>query len=231
MRKNKKSVAVFDIDGTLFRSSLVIELVELLIEEGLFPESSRAVFQDEYDQWVDRKGTYNEYIMKVVEAFKNYIQGIKEEDVIRLSRDVLEQHKYKVYRYSRDLIDELKETHFLLTISHSPYYVVQPFAEFWGFDKAYAKLYSLDENKLFTGGIDGDELIMQKDKILERAIEKEGLTLEGSVGIGDTESDAAFLDMVERPIAFNPNSVLYEIARKNGWEVVVERKDVVYNIE
>jgi len=32
-----KKLAIFDIDGTIFRSSLTIELLESLIEEGVFP--------------------------------------------------------------------------------------------------------------------------------------------------------------------------------------------------
>jgi len=57
------------------------------------------------------------------------------------------------------------------------------------------------------------------------------LTLEGSYGVGDTESDAKFLEIVENPIAFNPNHNLKEIAEEKGWMIVVEKKDVVYNIK
>lgn len=32
----KRKVAVFDIDGTIFRSSLLIELVEVMVQHGLF---------------------------------------------------------------------------------------------------------------------------------------------------------------------------------------------------
>jgi phosphoserine phosphatase len=74
------------------------------------------------------------------------------------------------------------------------------------------------------------ELISDKAEILKRAVEKEKLTLKGSVGVGDTESDVAFLKMVERPICFNPNQKLYQYAKRAGWEIVVERKDVVYHL-
>ena len=56
------------------------------------------------------------------------------------------------------------------------------------------------------------------------------LTLKGSYGIGDTESDASFLKLVENPIAFNPNKNLKKIAEKEGWRLVVEKKDVIYEI-
>jgi len=34
--------------------------------------------------------------------------------------------------------------------------------------------------------------------------------------------------MVDKPIAFNPNSKLYRYAKRAGWKIVVERKDVIY---
>jgi phosphoserine phosphatase len=61
-------------------------------------------------------------------------------------------------------------------------------------------------------------------------VEKEGLTLQHSVGVGDTESDMPFLEMVSKPICFNPNEKLYKNARRLSWNVVVERKDVIYNL-
>jgi phosphoserine phosphatase len=71
---------------------------------------------------------------------------------------------------------------------------------------------------------------MNKSAILKRAVEKEKLTLEGSYGVGDTESDVSMLELVETAIAFNPNRLLYRHAKKMGWEVVVERKDVIYEM-
>jgi phosphoserine phosphatase len=38
------------------------------------------------------------------------------------------------------------------------------------------------------------------------------------------------LELVERPIAFNPNKKLCAHAKKKGWEIVVERKDVIYKL-
>jgi phosphoserine phosphatase len=76
-----------------------------------------------------------------------------------------------------------------------------------------------------------EHLIFNKANVLRRAVEKENLTLKDSVGVGDTESDYSFLEMVENPICFNPNSKLLRHAKRNDWRVVVERKDVIYEIK
>ena len=63
-----------------------------------------------------------------------------------------------------------------------------------------------------------------------RAVEREGLTLKDSIGVGDSEADIPFLKLVDHPICFNPNKKLQLVAKKKKWKVVVERKDVVYTM-
>jgi phosphoserine phosphatase len=61
-------------------------------------------------------------------------------------------------------------------------------------------------------------------------VEKENLSLRHSIGVGDTESDISFLELVSKPICFNPNEKLYQHAKRLKWAVIVERKDVIYAI-
>jgi len=226
-----KKVAVFDIDGTVFRSSLLIELVNALIAGGVFSPKVRDEYSAEYKLWLDRKGAYPDYINAVVVAFDKNIRGIKEKDLDAAVKKVILAQKGRLYRYTRDLIKELKKkNYYMLAISHSPMYVVGRFARELGFDKVYGMLLEADAKKRITGRHIHKDLILDKAKILKRAVEKENLTLKGSVGVGDTESDIPFLKMVDDPVCFNPNYSLYKVAVKNGWKVVAERKDVIYKI-
>lgn len=229
-----QKVAIFDIDGTVFRSSLLVELVEALVAEGVFPKEVRRHYADLWRRWQARAGTphsgftYYEYIANIILAYRKYLTGVRRAEVWRVAEKVVNFHKIRLYRFTRDLIQKLDRTHFLLAVSHSPYEVVAPFAKSLGFDKVYAQVYEVDKRVRFTGRVLYEDIIFNKGRVLKRAVEKEGLTLEGSVGVGDTESDVPFLKMVERPIAFNPSMKLYRYAQKHGWEVVVERKDVIY---
>lgn len=83
---------------------------------------------------------------------------------------------------------------------------------------------------MFTGVVTELDLIADKAKVVDRVLEKEGLSREGSIGVGDTEGDIPLLESVETPICFNPNMTLYQYAQKKKWPVVVERKNVVYTI-
>lgn len=228
MKESQRKFAVFDIDGTIFRSSLLIELVRELIEHGIFPRSVERIYGEEFHRWLDRHGTYEEYINKVVEAYRINIKGVLLKRVLEVSERMMIFHRNRVYSFTRDLVNKFKKSHFLLAISHSPYHVVEPFCREWGFQKVYAQIYKVNDHGIFTGGVEYEDLIRDKGKILKRAIEKENLTLAGSMGVGDTESDIEMLKIVSRPIAFNPNKKLHQTARRYKWEIVVERKDMIY---
>jgi len=223
-------VAVFDIDGTIFRSSLTIEITEAFIEEGIFPAKASSIFKEEHNLWLERRGTYDDYIAKVVDAYIQHIKGVKLEDAIEVADMVMLFQKNRVYRYTRSLVEKYKNSHFLLAISHSPYHIVEPFCREWGFHKVYATMFDVDDAGYFTGEVAHWDLMQDKSKVLTRAIAKEHLTLRGSVGVGDSKPDAKMLRMVEHPIAFNPDSGLYKIAKRNKWPIVVERKDVIYKL-
>lgn len=227
----KRKVAVFDIDGTIFRSSLLIEMVEALIEEKIFPENTREIYRKAFEKWTNREGSYEDYIMAVVRAFMQNIKGLDAKVFSRIAEKVITDNNNKVYTYTRDLIKKLKKkNYFILAISHSPQVLVENFCKKYGFDKTYGRIYEVGADNKFTGVTLFEEFISDKSQVLLRAVEKEGLTLKGSVGVGDTEGDIVLLKMVEEPICFNPNKNLYTFAKRQGWKVVVERKDVVYNI-
>lgn len=226
-----KKIAIFDVDGTIFRSSLLIEFVEALIADGIFPTESRKMYEREYLRWANREGDYETYIEAVIEAFMKYLKGVDYKDFERVGLEVVEKNKNKVYRYTRDMVKKLKRKgYFLLAISQSPKGLLDAFCKRLGFNKIYGRFYELGPFDKFTGQVVDLHLIANKGNIVRRAVAKEKLSLKGSIGVGDTEGDIPMLELVENPICFNPNAKLYRCAKMNGWKVVVERKDVIYEI-
>ncbi len=227
-----QKVAFFDIDGTLFRSSLLVELVEALISEGVFPPESRDVYLNERRQWLDREGTYDAYIAALIDAFLQHIKGVHYGTFADVGKRVVARHHKRVYRYTRDLISELKrDGYFLIAISQSPKTVLDAFCKDYGFDKVYGRIYDIGPQDRFTGEVQDEHLIENKANIVDRVFQKHPeLTRDGAVAVGDTDGDIPLLASVARPICFNPNAELYKYAKKASWEVVVERKDVIYKL-
>lgn len=227
----KQRVAIFDVDGTIFRSSLLIQVVDRLIKNGAFSKEVREVYEREYERWLNREGDYQEYIDAVVRAFVGHLKGVHYGALADAAQEVVDEQWKRTYRYTRDILKDLKKRgYFLLAVSHSPKTVLDKFCPRLGFDKTYGIIYEIGPQDCFTGEVVDPHLILNKAAIVHRAVEKENLTLAHSIGVGDTESDIPFLELVAKPICFNPNMKLYKTAKRLKWNVVVERKDVVYEL-
>lgn len=224
-------VAFFDIDGTIFRSSLLIEVVEELIRQEIFPATARTWFDEPERMWRDREGAYQDYIAAVVESFETHIQGVHYGEFKDVGRTVVATQSRRVYRYTRDLITELQaDGYYIVAVSHSPKAILDEFCQAYGFDKVYGRILETGPQDRFTGAAVDAHLIDNKANIAARVFDDESVSREGSIAVGDTNSDIPLLESVDRPICFNPNQQLYQYATQMGWEVVVERKDVIYTL-
>ena len=231
MQSKKSKLAVFDIDGTIFRSSLVIELSHALVDAKIFPAVAKHEIAKEYLAWLNRQGTYEAYIDKVVKIYLKHITGQHFNKVKKIAEAVIKYQKDRVYRYTRDLIKKLKKQNYLLAaISGSPSYIVEAYAKAIGFDVFFGTELEVKNGK-FTGKIANLDSAFKKADIVKSLAAKYQIDLKKSIAVGDTEGDVAMLSLVGNPIAFNPNFELAKVAKKKKWHVVAERKDVIYSIK
>ncbi len=223
-------LAVFDVDGTLFRRGLLVALTRRLVNEGIFSERVREELSRDYYAWVERRGSYETYDKLVFELFLRELEGIPVTQMRRCARAEVEAHGRRLHMYTRDVARRLKRAGYhLIAISGSPQEILDLFLLPLSFDRVWGTVLGHDARGCYTG-----EMLQNpfenKRQVLEQFLKSSEASLEGSVGMGDTLSDVGFLEMVRTPIAFNPNRSLFEVARQRGWPVVVERKDVIYNL-
>lgn len=225
-----KKLAIFDIDGTVFRKNLHFELIDELSWRGIFSKSSRKVLVQTYARWIEHQGTYEEYRKKIISIYAKELEGCSQKDIIEASKKVAEFNKDRTYIFARDLIRKLwKEKYSVIAISGSPIEVIKEYNKYLKFDEVFGSVYETNGQGIYTGK-SIFEPVRHKGHLVGQYIAEKNLTLDGSYGIGDTESDESFLNMVSHPIAFNPNLNLERVARRKGWKIVVEKKDVIYDI-
>src|SRR5919202_2526655 len=227
----REPLAVFDVDGTLFRRGLLPALTRRLVEEEIFSEGVREELSRDYYAWVERRGSYETYDKLVMELFLRELEGVPVAELRRCATIEVETHGRRLHMYTRDVTLRLKRAgYYLLAISGSPQEILDLFLKPLGFDRSWGTVLGHDAEGRYTGEVLEDPF-KNKRRVLQEFLEQEGVGLEGSVGMGDTLSDVGFLEMVGIPIAFNPNRSLFEAARRWGWPIVVERKDVIYNLQ
>jgi len=223
--------AVFDIDGTLIRWQLYHVIVDRLAKSGELSADADARLKTARRRWKNREHneSFAEYELELIQIFESSLKSINPASFDKLVKSVVEEYKEQVYTYTRDLIRSLKEKgYILLAISGSHHELVEEVAKFYGFNDWVGTKYERGES-----GYSGESYIasFHKAEILKQLIRKHNLNIEDSYGVGDSKSDAPMLEMVANPIAFNPDQNLFAIAQNNKWNVVVERKNMIYQLE
>ncbi len=230
MKKQKKKLAVFDIDGTIFRKNLHFELIDELSWRGIFDKKARNSLVRTYASWLEHRGTYEDYRKEIVRIYERKICGCSQGDIVEASRKVAEFNKDRVYIFAKDLIAKLRADNYtLIAISGSPIEIVSEYNKYLKLDEVFGTVYETDGKGKYTGKTIF-EPVRHKGHLVGQYIAEKEITLQDSVGMGDTESDISFLEMVKRPIAFNPNFNLERVARRRKWKIIVEKKDVIYDI-
>jgi HAD superfamily phosphoserine phosphatase-like hydrolase len=223
-------LAIFDIDGTIFRKNLHFELINQLVLMGVFPEDVRHKLTGLYSNWLEHEGTYGQYRDALVSLYAENIENVSVDTVKIASQRMIEFHKKRTYIFAERLIKHLRgKGYYIISVSGSPVEAVEEYNKaHLNFDEVFGTVYQ-SVNGMYTGREESVP-VLDKGKFVSEYMEKKGFSKNNSYGIGDTESDASFLKLVEHPIAFNPDTELKLIAERNNWKIKVERKDVVYDI-
>lgn len=225
-----RKFAVFDIDGTLFRSGLYREVAYEMMKMGLLPNEVLEETTIKNREWRHRihGNAFEEFDMLVVDRIHSNLPNIKIADYEKAAQTVIEKSAENVYVYTRNLIKDLKEQgYFLLAVSGSQTELVEPFAQKYGFDDWVGQSWERGD-EYFTGNV--TKTHTNKDSIVAGLMGVHDLTLEGSIAVGDSNGDTGMLKMVDHPIAFNPTQELYEQAQEHGWMIVIERKNMIYTL-
>ncbi len=229
-----RKFAVFDIDGTVLRWQFYHAIVHELSNSGFLGEELSKKIRDARFTWKQRAYTdsFHDYEQTLVESYREARANISVEAFDAAVDKIYETYKDQVYTYTRDLIKQLKsEDYFLLAVSGSQQEIVEKFGAYYGFDAVVGSKYARTASGKLGERISSPVKDGGKGPVLQQLITEHGLEVAGSFAVGDSTSDAAMLEMVEHPIAFNPDKSLFKIAQKHGWKIVIERKNMTYELE
>lgn len=225
-----KKFAVFDIDGTLIRWQLYHVIVDKLASNNALGKEAKTRLKEARMIWKRREhpDAFKSYEKMLITIYEQALQNIPTELFDSIVMQVIDEYKEQTYVYTRELLKDLKkQDYFTLIISGSHHEIIEQIGVYYGFDDWIGSRY---ERK--NGTFSGEKHIASHDKAagLRQLIDTHELSLKGSIAVGDSASDIAMMEMVEQPIAFNPDKLLYDAAVANGWKIVVERKNMVYDL-
>lgn len=234
---NKKNiVAFFDIDGTLYRDSLLIEHFKKLVKYEMIDYS--LWYNDIkrfYEDWDKRQGNFDNYLQEICKIYEKSLLGINEKYVDVTSEQMIKLKADRVYKYTRNRIKwHLEQGHLVIFISGSPDFLVKKMAEKYNASD-YSGTQYLFENGKFNGKIIPMWDNKSKNDKVNEYVDKYNINLKESYAYGDTNGDITMLKKVGYPIAINPSkelliNIINDNTLKIKTKVIVERKDVVYDL-
>lgn len=212
------ALALFDLDNTLLAGDSEHAWVEFLFEVGAVGEGWRAEGNRLYEEYAaGRLDIYESVQHQLVP-----LTGHPAEDLLRWREEFMEK---RVEPMISPAALALVEGHraagddpVIITASND--FVTRPIADRFGVENLLAV--ELERaNGSFTGRVMGTPTFREgKIARLEDWLEGTGHTLEGSNFYSDSLNDLPLLELVDNPVAVDPDPVLRERAESEGWPIL-----------
>lgn len=229
--------AFFDIDGTVYRGSLMIEHFRRLMKyEVIEPQIWYHKINELYVLWKNRQGDYDAFMEELADEYVKNLTGHNLNHIGFISEQVINLKGDAVYRYSRDRIQwHQQQGHRVIFISGSPDFLVSQMAEKYGVDDYIGSRYLTDPDGRFTGEVHKMWDSASKNRAIREFIDRYCIDPAQSYSYGDTNGDYSMLRMVGHPTTINPSRELLRMIDgdpelKARCRIVVERKDVIYHL-
>jgi HAD superfamily phosphoserine phosphatase-like hydrolase len=218
-----KPFAAFDVDGTIFKSSLAEKIVEHGIADGLFDAEP---FNDVYEsrrrwQQNNTEGVYQAYLKQLVGSLVVQMAGVDVEHFDKVTADMIEEHSVRKFRLPKKMIRALADSHTPIVLSGSPDVLVRPFVADMNITAVYGSSYEIKDGK-FTGLA---KSVGNKALLLRELVEQDVVTREGSIAMGDTYNDVPMLEYATYAVMFNGSRTLTDYGEVFGWDKAFEVKD------
>lgn len=220
-----KPFAAFDVDGTIFKSSLAEKVVGYCIDEGIFSADAFNDVEHSRSRWQanNNEGVYQAYLHRLVGAFVTELTGVEVERFNAAVDKMIADQGIRRFSFPKKIMKLLQNTHEIIAISGSPTIIVKPFLADLPVQDVYGSILDTEDGR-FTGTA---ESVGDKAHVINSLVASKDLTYHGSVAIGDTYSDVPMLHRATHPIMFNASHTLTKYGSEFGWARVHEVKDQV----
>jgi phosphoserine phosphatase len=233
--KRNKSLAFFDIDGTLTDGFTIFSFAEFLNKKGCFSPSHLSLMQQDkaiYQGSGRGEQDYYEFAVKLVE---HYAQGLKDQDaehIQSLSPSFLEdalQNKitdYRIHGFAAVLVKMIDPFAATIAISGSPQESLSSLTAYLGFHELNSTLIEIEGGR-YTGRVERNLAISGSKKQLVSTYLVDDVDLETSFAFGDSVQDVPILEVVGNAFVMGGNPELQKIGTQRGWFVMSEQDDIV----
>ena len=213
------TLAIFDLDNTLLSSDSDYEWGQFMVNKGIVDkqeyEQANIVFYEQYKNGTLDIHEYSQFaftpltkhpIDDLLSWRSDFLKEIIEPLITNKAKGLVELHK--------------QLDHNLMVITATNSFVTAPIVESLGIVHLLATEPKQIDGR-YVAEIEGTPCF-QEGKVarLNAWLEEHDESMEGSIFYSDSHNDLPLLEIVDTPIAVDPDEELQKIAQKRGWEVI-----------
>lgn len=227
-----KPLAAFDLDGTLFKTSMLEAVYEQACLRRYVHEDDQAHITNLYIQWAhvhNSEETYTQHVATMVSTLLNAMTGRSTRDLDEIVAFAVE-NRLRTRRFVLECLRLLQSTHHIVIVSASLRNISRKVLEILaaqderipniGGQVIYGSHWEIDEASKFTG----QGKTINKSEVVSKLLEHENFSHRGSCAFGDTVSDLAMMQHVEFGVMVNPSSTMV-LNGGHRYHTVTESKD------
>lgn len=215
------TLAIFDLDNTLIAGDSDYLWGEFLVQQGLVDKNA---YQAQNDQF------YQDYLAGELDifAYQKFVMGfLAQHSLVELANwhqqfmsDVITPI---MLPKAAELIAQHREQgHYIMIITATNDFITAPIAAALEVDHLIAVTAERDEYGGYTGEVAGTPSfhagkITRLNQWLE---ENTNYSMAGSYFYSDSHNDLPLLEIVDNPIAVNPDEILENIAAEKSWPIM-----------
>jgi len=218
------NLAIFDLDNTLLADDSDYLWGQFLVDKGIVDaalyEQENERFYQEYKQGrLDIQEFLNFSLKPLADNSMQDLYRWREQFIAEVIRPILLQP-------AQELINKHKQRgDTLLVITATNKFVTEPIVNLYGINNLLATTPELIADK-YTGKVAGTPCF-QDGKVtrLNLWLKETGHTLENSWFYSDSHNDLPLLQLVDHPVAVNPDETLKHYAHKSSWPIISLREE------
>lgn len=218
------ALAIFDLDETLIAGDSASLFCRFMVDQGLADESfliADHAFSEQYSEGTLDMRAYVRFQLQPL------IQ-LNKEDINRLMPAFIEQYlKPRIYQEALDLLTKHKnQGERLLLISATAAFIVKAIAKELGVSDVLAieleeGINPADAQTCYNGEIAGVASFKEGKIIRLKAwLKEQGESMDGAYFYSDSMNDLPLLELVDHPVATNPDRSLSKLAVSRGWQLI-----------
>jgi HAD superfamily hydrolase (TIGR01490 family) len=213
------TLAIFDLDNTLLSGDSDYLWGEFLCERNIvdsvrYREKNRQFFE-----------AYESGTLDIMEFLEFSLEPLSRNDPKYLARWHAEFMAEKIEPLITDKARQLVEKHrdkgdTLLIVTATNSFVTRPIASRFGIENLIATDPEIAAGR-YTGRVTGEPSFREgKVSRLKQWLSNNDETLDGSTFYSDSHNDLPLLELVDSPVAVDPDEILRNEAETRGWPII-----------